>query len=131
MAKAELQEQLISTVLRTDRDGDFKIDEREANVLILRMKNYGGIEFDEEEVREALLKTDGSLRGFMEIVREIGDEAAQFDPEDDNDDETQALETTSSSRLVTINDRKFMNSILSNYSQQLTTSGSSIQSHYF
>lgn len=113
MAKAELQEQLLATVLRTDRDGDFKIDDKEANVLILRMKNHGGIEFDEGRVRDALTKTDGSLRGLMTIIRDIGDGV------DDEEDSDKASRDLNSSRLISIDQRQFMNSILVTYSPQL------------
>lgn len=113
MAKAELQEQLLATVLRTDRDGDFKIDDKEANVLILRMKNHGGIEFDEGRVRDALTKTHGSLGGLMTIIRDIGDGV------DDEEDSDKASRDLNSSRLISIDQRQFMNSILVTYSQQL------------
>lgn len=113
LARAELQEQLLATVLRTDRDGDFRIDEREANILILRMRNHGGIDFDEGRVRDALTKTDGSLRGLMNIIREIGD---GIDDEEDSDKSSHEL---NNSRLINIDQRQFMNSILGTYSQQL------------
>jgi hypothetical protein len=113
MAKAELQEQLLATVLRTDRDGDFRIDDREANVLILRMKNHGGIEFDEGRVRDALTKTDGSLTGLMTIIRDIGDGV------DDEEDGDKGSRDSDSSRLINIDQRQFMNSIIVTYSQQL------------
>jgi len=145
MAKAELQEQLLATVLRTDRDGDLQINEREANVLILRMKNYEGIEIDEEQVRDALLKTNGSLPALLEIIRDIAEECCGDDDDDGagaGDEEVNRGDVVggghgdeevgvnpasdlrgSSKKLVKIDDRKFMESFISNsnYSQSFTS----------
>jgi len=122
LAKADLQEQLLATVLRTDRNGDLHIDEREANVLILRMKNYGGVDFDEETVRSALVQTNGSLPALLNIIREIGGESDD-DEEGDEEDEEDPAESgdtvpsmRSSKRMVKIDDKKFMESIRLNYS---------------
>lgn len=102
MAKAELQEGLLATILRTDRNGDLKIDEREANILILRLKNHGGIDFDEDRVRDALIKTNGSLPSLLRIIREVGDE-------DDKRNEV---------KMLNIDDDKFMDSVRENYSSR-------------
>lgn len=122
LAKADLQEQLLATVLRTDRDGNLQIDDREASILVLRMKNHGGLEFNEEKVRRALVKTSGSLPGLLSILRQIGK-----DDDDDDDDKSKSSKgslTMSDLRekdddevLVRVNNRKFMESIRVNYSQ--------------
>ena len=106
LAKADLQEQLLATVLRTDRDGDLQIDDREANILILRMKNRGGLEFNEERVRSALLQTNGSVRALLNILRQIGDDV----DDDVGDDEEEDV-------LVRVNDRMFMESLRESYTR--------------
>ncbi len=123
MAKAELQEQLLATVLRTDRDGDLQIDEREANILIMRMKNYDGVLFDEDRVRKALVTTNGSLPALLNIIREIA--CAETDDEEEGEesmmvDESMNLESimdqSNEKRMVKIDDRRFMESIRHQYS---------------
>ena len=122
LAKADLQEQLLATVLRTDRDGNLQIDDREASILVLRMKNHGGLEFNEERVRRALVKTNGSLPALLNILRQIGG-----DEDDDDDSKTKSSkgsltmgdlrENDDEEVLVRVNERKFMESIKVNYSQ--------------
>lgn len=73
LTKTVFQEQLLAAVLSTDRNGDFQIDEREANVLMLRMKNQG-IEFNEDKVRAGLLKTNGSMGALLEIIRDLAED---------------------------------------------------------
>ncbi len=122
LAKADLQEQLLATVLRTDRDGNLQIDDREASILVLRMKNHGGLEFNEEKVRRALVKTNGSLPALLNILRQIGG-----DEDDDDDSKSKSSkgsltmgdlrENDDEEVLVRVNERKFMESIKVNYSQ--------------
>ncbi len=125
LAKADLQEQLLATVLRTDRDGNLQIDEREANILILRMKNHGGLEFNEEKVRNALVKTNGSLPALIKILRQIG----KGDDEDEElrrssrrysrvekVEENEKEDAEEEEVLVRIDDRKFMESVRHHYS---------------
>lgn len=133
LAKADLQEQLLATVLRTDRDGNLQIDEREASILILRMRNHGGLEFDEERVRNALVKTNGSLPALLRILRQIGkdgdEEVARRQSrrsrrvsgledikEDEEEEEEEEL-------LVRVDERKFMESVKMNYSHQSILGG--------
>jgi hypothetical protein len=124
LARAELQEQLLSTVLRTDRNGDLQIDEREANILCLRLKTRAGVEFDEDHIRQSLVETKGSLPALLNILREISED-------DDNgngngDDQKVALSNPDagsggrpkSKRLIKIDDKKFMESVRTQYSDK-------------
>lgn len=115
LAKAELQEQLLTAVLRTDRDGNLQIDEREANILILRMKNHAGVHFDEDTVRSELCKTGGSLAALMTIIRQIGA----------GDDSSS---TENEEKLVKIDDDSFMESARSKSKMQLSGLGDSERS---
>ena len=96
-----------------------QINEREANILILRMKNHPGVNFDEDDVHKALLQANGSLPSLMTIIREIGEEG------DDNvrtnknamNVGDQNVESSNSKRkFVTIDDKEFMESVRMNYS---------------
>lgn len=126
LAKAELQEQLLSTVLRTDRNGDLQIDEREANILVLRLKNRAGVEFNEEHVRQSLVETRGSLPALLNLLREISNEDDGDDDDDDQKVVHQSLSNpdggssgrTKSKRLIKIDDKIFMESVRTQYSEK-------------
>ena len=127
LAKAKFQEQLLSTVLCADRDRNFQFSEEEAKRLCIRMKNQDGVDFDENRVRQSLVQADNSVHGFLQILRDIGkdDDKEDYQREDDDneDDNDQARTSLSRSfRLVSIDQRKFMNSVLSDYSDQLLSS---------
>ena len=133
LAKASFQENLVTTVLRTDRDGDFQFNETEARRLCMRMKNQKGVNFDEDRVRQSLVQSDNSVQGFLQILRDINEEEDEEEEEnnqreDDNEDNRQVGTSLSqSSRLVSIDQRQFMNSVITGYSERLlpsTTSGS-------
>lgn len=110
-----MQEQLLTAVLRTDRNGDFQIDEREATVLISRMRNFPGIVFDENRVRKSLLKANGSLPALMNIIREIGEESNMEEESKENDT---ASPTKCRPKLVEFDDRKLLESVRMNYSSR-------------
>lgn len=74
LARAAFQEQILTTVLRSDRDSDLKITDREVNILISRMKSYDGVRFDEDNIRNSLQSAGGSIWKLMELLREVTDE---------------------------------------------------------
>lgn len=69
-AKAAFEEQLFTTVLRTDRNRDMRIEGREADILILRLKNQEGITLNEEKFRDRLEK-ESSVATLMKIVYDL------------------------------------------------------------
>lgn len=113
-----MQEQLLTVVLRTDRNGDFQLDEREATILITRMKNFSGIVFDENRVRKSLVTANGSLPALMKIIREIGEESNKEEESKENDT---ASPTKQRRKLVEIDDRKLLESVRMNYSSSTCT----------
>ena len=50
------------------------ISEREANILIMRMRNQDGIHLDEDRFRKALSDGQNSVSAVLKIVREIDEE---------------------------------------------------------
>lgn len=81
-ARAAFQESLLTTILRTDRDQSMTISEREANILIMRMRNQDGIHLDEDRFRQALAESHTSISSVLKIVREIDQEHDDFTRED-------------------------------------------------
>uniref|UniRef100_A0A7S2XKJ8 Uncharacterized protein n=1 Tax=Attheya septentrionalis TaxID=420275 RepID=A0A7S2XKJ8_9STRA len=68
--KGVAMEQLVSVVLRSDRDEDFSIEGTEIRRLQLRLSNIPGIVVNEERFI-AKLEKDGSLGGIMQVIRTI------------------------------------------------------------
>jgi len=71
-------EQLLTTVLLSDRDGDFTIEGKEANMLLLRLRSFeseaGQLELDETKLGVLLShghegSRAGSLREIMTLLR--------------------------------------------------------------
>lgn len=70
LSKLEFQEELLKTILRSDRDGDMKITEKELRVLITRFKGKRGMRFDEEKLRNSLALNDGSIASVVALMRD-------------------------------------------------------------
>lgn len=73
---AELCQNITSIVLRSDRDGDLRISDKEIKILFLRLKNFEGVIINEKLLRERLKQnSDGTtLRGFLKFIRRMVDE---------------------------------------------------------
>jgi len=74
LAMAEFQEQLLTMILKSDKDSDMRIEGREVRVLLARFKGKKGFHLDEEKFLTALQKNDGSILAIMAFLRGIGDE---------------------------------------------------------
>jgi len=79
--KASFAEQLFTTVLLTDRNNDMKITEREANLLVMRLRNQQGIKLNENELRASLRRSNGSISAIMDIVHNLEKQNNQNDEE--------------------------------------------------
>ena len=71
LARQAFQEQLFTSILRTDRNQDMHITDREVDVLILRMKAQDGITLKDDKFREHIMKSNGSIWSIMELLNEI------------------------------------------------------------
>eukprot|EP00554_Chaetoceros_debilis_P003298 CAMPEP_0194098624 /NCGR_PEP_ID=MMETSP0149-20130528/58474_1 /TAXON_ID=122233 /ORGANISM="Chaetoceros debilis, Strain MM31A-1" /LENGTH=301 /DNA_ID=CAMNT_0038784679 /DNA_START=29 /DNA_END=934 /DNA_ORIENTATION=- len=72
LARAAFQEELLTTVLRTDRNQDLKITDREVDILIMRIRGKEGIRLNEEKFRKDILKNNGSVWGIMALLKDVG-----------------------------------------------------------
>jgi len=72
--KASAAENILTTLLRTDRDGDFQITDREADNLIRRLKHLDGLRIEEDKMRAVFNQTGTSISNIMNFLREIDDE---------------------------------------------------------
>lgn len=70
LSKMQFQEELVKTILRSDRDGNMKITDREVRALIARFKGKKGLHFNEEKLRNALELNDGSIASVVRLMRD-------------------------------------------------------------
>ena len=82
LVKADFEEQLLSTLLRTDRNDDLRITDAEVDILLLRLKNQDQIIVNEELFRKCLMKNGGHISAIVELFGELEKEGDHTDQED-------------------------------------------------
>jgi hypothetical protein len=70
LSKMEFQEELLKTILRSDRDGDMKITDKELRVLLARFRGKKGLRFDEDKLKNSLALNDGSIASVVALMRD-------------------------------------------------------------
>jgi len=128
LARAAFQEQLLTTVLRTDRDQNMRLEANEVDILIMRMRSQEGIMLDERMFRERIERNNGSLWTVLEVLRELGEDDADLGGSGDEDDGvgsvsvesgtgsrmstgTGRYSTASKESVVSVNNRKLLSAI--------------------
>jgi len=69
--KANVLQNLLSVVIRSDTDGDMRIDESEMGELIERMNSVNGVELHEDRFRKAIMDAGGSIKAVMDVVKNL------------------------------------------------------------
>lgn len=78
--KANVLQNLLQVVIRSDKDENMTIEEHEIGDLINRIKRINGVEVHEDKLRERITKSGGSLQCVMDIIRNLmSDEGAACD----------------------------------------------------
>ena len=74
--QAKIVQQMVTTVLRTDRNLDLKIGSGELRQLMIRLKNTPGFEFHEENFKKLLGNTDEPVpvEKIMKVIRNLKDD---------------------------------------------------------
>lgn len=62
--RAKVKQNLLSAVMSSDTDMDFYIDPEEVDMLVLRLSNMPGVQFNEAAFRSALKKSGMSITDF-------------------------------------------------------------------
>ena len=84
---------LFSVILRSDRDGDNVISEKEMNQFVLRMKHYAGTrkfgrqqpKFNEQAVREAFSKSlTKTVQSLINVTASMADDDSSVDEDHNN-----------------------------------------------
>ena len=68
LMKGKICQNIISIMLKCD-DGDFRLDEKEIEVLCLRLDNIDGVIFHEEIMRKLINDQNGSLMAVVGVVK--------------------------------------------------------------
>lgn len=78
--KANVLQNLLQVVIRSDKDENMTIEEHEIGDLINRIKRINGVEVHEDKLRERITKSGGSLQCVMDIIRNLmSDECPECD----------------------------------------------------
>lgn len=72
--KARVTHDMITIVLRSDRDESFSIEPKEVPSLILRLESQAGVKINKEKFEETLQSKGCGLDAIMELVRDIADD---------------------------------------------------------
>ncbi len=72
--KANVLQNLLQVVIRSDNDDNMTIEEHEVSGLINRIKGINGVEVNETLFRDAITKCGGSLQCVMDIIRNLMDD---------------------------------------------------------
>lgn len=69
--KANVLQNLLSVILRSDTDRDLKISEEELDDLVSRIKRINGVKLHESRFRHAIMSTGGSIQDVMDVVKNL------------------------------------------------------------
>jgi len=69
--KANVLQNLLQVVIRSDKDEDLTIEHHEIGELIDRIRGINGVEINEELFRDAITSSGGSLQCVMDIIRHL------------------------------------------------------------
>lgn len=72
--KANVLQNLLQVVIRSDEDENMTIEEHEIGDLINRIKGINGVEVNESRFTEAITSSGGSLQCVMDIIRNLMDD---------------------------------------------------------
>lgn len=72
--KANVLQNLLQVVIRSDKDEDMTIEGKEIGELIKKIKGINGVEVNEERFEDAITSSGGSLQAVMDIIRNLMDD---------------------------------------------------------
>ena len=78
--RANVLQNLLQVVIRSDRDDGMQIDPDEVGDLITRIKIINGVEVNEEKFKSMVKQSGGSLSSVMDIIKNL---MAEDTPEED------------------------------------------------
>merc|ERR1712176_291706 len=79
--RANVLQNLLQVVIRSDQDDNMQIEEDEIDDLINRIKKINGVEVREDRFKEAIRSSKGSLSAVMDIIKNLMAEDISGDDE--------------------------------------------------
>lgn len=72
--KAQAVQEIIETVVKSDRDGDFKIDPEEIDQLIVRLELEKGVTINAENFRKKMCMQGSSIFSVLKLIDSVNDD---------------------------------------------------------
>lgn len=69
--RANVLQNLLQVVIRSDQDDNMQIEEDEIDDLISRIKKINGVEVREDRFKDAIMSSGGSLSSVMDIIKNL------------------------------------------------------------
>jgi len=91
LARAKMQEDLLTAVLRTDGDQNMRLEAHEVDTLIMRMRCHVGIVLNEEKFRKKIEHNRGSLWSVLKVVRDLGEDDWDLGGSEENFDDNDGV----------------------------------------
>lgn len=72
--RSNILQNLLKAVIRSDKDGNLCLDDREVDDLIVRFRKNKGVKINEERFRSCINSSGGSIQSVMDIIRNLIDD---------------------------------------------------------
>jgi hypothetical protein len=69
--RANVLQNLLQVVIRSDQDDNMQIEDDEIDDLITRIKKINGVEVREDKFRDMIRSSGGSLSTVMDIIKNL------------------------------------------------------------
>lgn len=69
--RANVLQNLLSVIIRSDTDSDHQIDPEEIDDLMKRIKRINGVKLNEEKFRASIMESGGKLSAVMKVIKNL------------------------------------------------------------
>lgn len=69
--KANILQNLLQVVIRSDKDGSMTVDEHEIDELMVKLEEIDGVTVNEEPFKKVVLESGGSLQSIMNLIKSL------------------------------------------------------------
>jgi len=74
LLKGQVMEQVMGIILMSDRDQDFKLDDMEINMLLMRLKAVPGVDGIDEDGFRKMIKANPGVGALADLWRDMHDD---------------------------------------------------------
>lgn len=69
--KANILQNLLQVVIRSDKDGSMTVGEHEIDELMVKLEEIDGVTVNEEPFKKVVLESGGSLQSIMNLIKSL------------------------------------------------------------